>query len=113
MKRGDPELTFTLRGGGGGGKHARSDFHYGLPWGSESDESTTPRKKMIKTHPFSRLMDHAPAHHAFPTYHHEHDRSCSSGDEAAATAAISPSTPPIFNHRNARRRKGIPHRAPF
>lgn len=106
IKRGDPELTFTLRGAGG--KQGSYINNNGLEWGSESDQSTTPSKKRMKTHVFSRLMDHgaAPAHHVFST----HDQS--SGDEAA-TVTISPSTPPIFNHRNSRRRKGIPHRAPF
>ncbi|GMN34636.1 hypothetical protein TIFTF001_004804 [Ficus carica] len=126
MKRGDPELTFTLRGGGGG-KHGRAadinNNNNGLQmqWGSESDESTaTPKRKKLKTdHVFSRLMDHGHSHPALPTHHyhqhhHHHHRSYSSGDEAAAAAAsISPSTPPIFNHCNARRRKGIPHRAPL
>ncbi|KAJ4889306.1 PLATZ transcription factor family protein [Raphanus sativus] len=27
--------------------------------------------------------------------------------------SFSPGTPPIYNHRNSSRRKGIPHRAPF
>ncbi|KAK9270121.1 hypothetical protein L1049_025695 [Liquidambar formosana] len=96
MKRGDPELSFTL-----GPKHNRDAFH----GGSESDESSTP-KKIRKSHVFNRLMDE-------PAISSDvGDKSCpSSGDEAIHN--ISPATPPIFNHRNAHRRKGVPHRAPF
>lgn len=94
MKRGDPDLTFTLRM-----KHNKDGFH-----GSESDESSTPKK--IRRPPiFSRLME------GLTIYTDSGERSSSSGDEAATK--LSPATPPIYNHRNARRRKGIPHRAPF
>ncbi|XP_015880017.1 protein RGF1 INDUCIBLE TRANSCRIPTION FACTOR 1 [Ziziphus jujuba] len=90
MKRGDPDLTFTLRM-----KNSRDGgFHF--HGGSESDESSTP-KKIQKRHIFN--VDGG-------------ERSCSSGDDTNINS-ISPSTPPIFNHHNARRRKGIPHRAPF
>lgn len=92
MKRGDADLTFTVRM-----KHNRDPFL----GGSESDESSTP-KKIRKTHAFNRLMD------GLSLYSSDGH---SSGDDAATN--ISPSTPPIYNHRNARRRKGIPHRAPF
>lgn len=92
MKRGDPELTFLLKTG----KHNRGGSE-------ESDESWTP-KKMLRTNVFNRLM--------IDDMNDGGDqRSWSSGDETASN--ISPSTPPIFNHRNANRRKGIPHRAPF
>ncbi|KAG5542674.1 hypothetical protein RHGRI_015715 [Rhododendron griersonianum] len=105
MKRGDPELTFTLRL-----KHNRDALHGGF----ESDESSTPTK-ICRMHVFNRLV-------AGPTI--SSDDGCNdggggdkfsyytSGDEEA-TNSISPATPPIFNHRNSRRRKGIPHRAPF
>lgn len=89
MNRGDPDLSFTLRV-----KHSRD--------GSESDESSTP-KKIQKRHIFNRLMDGSGTNISGDGF--------SSGDEA--NNSISPSTPPIFNHNNARRRKGIPHRAPF
>lgn len=92
MKRGDPDLTFTLRM-----KHNRDPYSVG----SESDESSTP-KKIQKTQTFNRLMD------GLSIYSSDGQ---SSGDEA--TTKLSPSTPPIDNLRNARRRKGIPHRAPF
>lgn len=103
MKRGDPELTFTLK------MKQNRDAYFG--GGSESDESSTP-KKIRKTQIFNRLMDGL----SISTYGHknergDHQRSSSSGDEAVTN--ISPATPPIYNHRNARRRKGIPHRAPF
>lgn len=101
MKRGDPDLTFALRM-----KHSRDPFL----GGSESDESTTP-KKIRKTHIFNRLMDGLSIHSSDGHNNDGGERSSSSGDDA--TNNISPATPPIFNHRNARRRKGIPHRAPF
>ncbi|CAN7021695.1 hypothetical protein IGI04_022774 [Brassica rapa subsp. trilocularis] len=102
MKRGDQSLTFSLRG-----KHGRE-----YQGGSESDEATTPTK-LRKTNAFNRLMsglsistvrldDYGPGG--------DH-RSLSSGDEGGFS--FSPGTPPIYNHRNSSRRKGIPHRAPF
>lgn len=101
MKRGDLDLTFTLRV-----KH-KDGFH----GGSESDESSTP-KKIRRTPNFNRLMEgltiYRQSHH---NTNEGAERSCSSGDEA--TTKLSPATPPIYNHGNARRRKGIPHRAPF
>ena len=101
MKRGVPDLTFTLRM-----KHNRDSFHVG----SESDESSTP-KKIQRTLMFNRSMVDSPAISSDGHYNYGGERSYSSGDEAITN--ISPGTPPIFNHRNARRRKGIPHRAPF
>ncbi|OMP00906.1 hypothetical protein COLO4_12274 [Corchorus olitorius] len=94
-KRGDRELTFTLRCS----KHGKDGGY------SESDESSTP-KKIRKTHFFNRLMDGLSL---------SSDKNDGSGDDEAITPTnnISPATPPIFNHRNARRRKGIPHRSPF
>ncbi|XP_059634426.1 protein RGF1 INDUCIBLE TRANSCRIPTION FACTOR 1-like isoform X2 [Cornus florida] len=100
MKRGDPELTFTVRM-----KHNRDTFQGGF----ESDESSTP-KKMCRPHVFNRLIN-GPIF-AFVDGPNYAGSSCStSGDETMNN--ISPATPPIFNHRNSRRRKGIPHRAPF
>ncbi|XP_041020386.1 protein RGF1 INDUCIBLE TRANSCRIPTION FACTOR 1-like [Juglans microcarpa x Juglans regia] len=101
MKRGEPELTFTLRV-----KHNRDSFN----GGSESEESTTP-KKIRKKHTFSRMMMmDSPAISAAAHFYYGGERSSCSGDESTTT--ISPATPPIFNHSNAGRRKGIPHRAP-
>lgn len=100
MKRGDdPDLTFTLKP-----KHGRD----ALSGDFESDESSTP-KKPRKSPFFSRLMDGT----AFFTDSKidRGERLTWSGDDAPAS--ISPGTPPIYNHSNARRRKGIPHRAPF
>ncbi|KAK2661009.1 hypothetical protein Ddye_007542 [Dipteronia dyeriana] len=99
MRRGDPELTFTLRT-----KH-KDPYHGG---GSESDESSTPRK-IRRTPMFSRLMEGLSI---YPSSDYGDHKYCSSsGDDT--TPKLSPATPPIYNHGNARRRKGIPHRAPF
>lgn len=59
---------------------------------------------------FSRLMDGNAMKYQGRTQ--REGTSSSSGDEEGTTN-MSPSTPPIYNHNNARRRKGIPHRAPF
>ncbi|KAK6939141.1 PLATZ transcription factor [Dillenia turbinata] len=96
IKRGDSELTFSLRM-----KHNRDAFH-----GSDSEEDSIPKKIQRTQVMFPRLSFDALQHDAVG------DKCSSSGDEAAISC-ISPATPPIFNHRNARRRKGIPHRAPF
>lgn len=104
MKRGEPDLTFTLRM-----KHTRDGFH----GGSESDESSTPRK-IRRTNIFNRMMMDSPAISSDGHNNYGGERSPSSGDEATTNISrFSPATPPIFNHHNARRRKGIPHRAPF
>ncbi|CAL9128499.1 unnamed protein product [Musa acuminata var. zebrina] len=80
----DPDLTFALRP-----KPGREWMH-----GSESDESSTPRK-VRKTLAFGRSIV-VPAASA-------------AGSEGGS---ISPGTPPILSYRTSRR-KGIPHRAPF
>lgn len=93
----DPELTFALR------PKPTNDLMF---QGSESDDTSTP-KKLQKMSVFNRLMYPATLSDAVHKY-------SSSGDEARNyTGDISPDTPPIINYRNARRRKGIPHRAPF
>ncbi|GAV65803.1 PLATZ domain-containing protein [Cephalotus follicularis] len=99
INRGDSDLTFTLRI-----KPNRDAFH----GGSESDESYTP-KKIRRTLAFDRLMEGRTL--SCDTHINDMERSSSSGDEIATK--LSPATPPIYNHSNARRRKGIPHRAPF
>ncbi|XP_019186170.1 PREDICTED: uncharacterized protein LOC109180910 isoform X1 [Ipomoea nil] len=88
MKRGDQELTFTLRT-----KQMNRD---GFSGSELSDESSTPKKNRRDYSIFNqiRALSYKP------------------GDEIV-TNIISPATPPIFNHHNSRRRKGIPHRAPF
>ncbi|XVE69547.1 hypothetical protein DITRI_Ditri10aG0000300 [Diplodiscus trichospermus] len=91
MKRGDPELTFSLRA-----KHNRCKE---LLYGWESDESSTPKKMRKRMDGLALSSD-------------DMRYTNSSGDEETI-ATISPTAPPIFNHRNARRRKGIPQRAPF
>ncbi|CAN0837432.1 Protein RGF1 INDUCIBLE TRANSCRIPTION FACTOR 1 [Linum grandiflorum] len=101
MKRGDQSLSFSLRE-----KHGRDDeFQVDDGGVSDSDECSTP-KKIRRTNFFNRLMDRLSIHSPDPF---NEGREISSGDDDN----ISPSTPPIFNHRNARRRKGVPHRAPF
>lgn len=87
MKRGDTELTFTQR-------MKQNNRDSAFPSLEVSDESSTPKKNRRDYNIFSRAIDIR----ALPY---------KSGDE------ISPATPPIFNHNNSRRRKGIPHRAPF
>lgn len=97
MKRGDPELTFTLRVT----KHNRDTYH-----GSESDESSTP-KKIRKSYAFNRLMDEL----AISSDRRHNNEAMDEEEEGIHN--MTPTTPPIFNHRNSSRRKGIPHRAPF
>ncbi|KAG7590362.1 hypothetical protein ISN44_As07g025350 [Arabidopsis suecica] len=99
MKR-DPSLTFSLRG-----KHGRE---YEGEW--ESDEATTPTK-IRKTSAFNRLMSGLSISTVKCDYLSGDQPSSSSGDESGFN--FSPGTPPIYNHRNSSRRKGVPHRAPF
>ncbi|XP_073102245.1 protein RGF1 INDUCIBLE TRANSCRIPTION FACTOR 1 isoform X2 [Elaeis guineensis] len=84
----DPGLSFVLRP-----KSSRDWLH-----GSESDESSTPRK-VRKMSPTMAI-----------------DRWRWSDDEGGkftmSTTGISPGTPPIISYRTSRR-KGIPRRAPF
>ncbi|XP_010471813.1 PREDICTED: uncharacterized protein LOC104751556 [Camelina sativa] len=103
MKRGgnDPSLTFSLRG-----KHGRE---YEGEW--ESDEATTPTKIRKTTCAFNRLMSGLSISTVRFDYLSGDQRSSSSGDESGFN--LSPGTPPIYNHRNSSRRKGVPHRAPF
>lgn len=96
MKRGNESLSFCLKG-----KHGRE-----YEVGSESDEATTPTK-IRKTCAFSRLMSGLSISAVKCDYFSGDQRSLSSGDD------LSPGTPPIYNHRNSSRRKGVPHRAPF
>ncbi|XP_020081531.1 uncharacterized protein LOC109705199 [Ananas comosus] len=87
MKR-DPELSFTLRP-----KPNRDSLH-----GSESDESSTPRKVRRTTGFMNRSIEIPMA---------------PSDDEGGhLTSSISPGTPPIISYRTSRR-KGTPQRAPF
>ncbi|XP_068648983.1 protein RGF1 INDUCIBLE TRANSCRIPTION FACTOR 1-like [Aristolochia californica] len=96
----DPELSFALRP-----KHSRDSF---MGW--ESEDSSTP-KKLRKTSLFNRSIEVAISREG---NRDAMDKYSSSSDEGGNfTSMISPATPPIVNHRNARRRKGIPHRAPF
>ncbi|KAI4320890.1 hypothetical protein MLD38_034325 [Melastoma candidum] len=102
MKRGDHGLTFSLKYKAVGKDPAL------YPGESESDESSGPKRP--KRSPFSgRLTD------GFVVFSYPHggrEGPSFSGDETNAMS-LSPDTPPIYNHSNARRRKGTPHRAPF
>ncbi|XP_004300080.1 PREDICTED: uncharacterized protein LOC101308091 [Fragaria vesca subsp. vesca] len=97
MERGDPDLSFTVRFP----KGTQMNQMYNHIRGSESDESTTPKKIAKTTQMFNRLM--------------MGESNATSSDDEATANNLSPSTPPLYNDRNAgrRRRKGIPHRAPF
>ncbi|GFQ00279.1 hypothetical protein PHJA_002171900 [Phtheirospermum japonicum] len=93
MERGDnSEATFSLKA-----KHGRDMF----------EESESPRKIHRGMSVFSRFMMDGPTFSSYNTS----GSSSSSGDEAGHN--LSPATPPLFNHSNSSRRKGIPHRAPF
>ncbi|CAN6932014.1 unnamed protein product [Brassica oleracea] len=100
MKRGIQSLTFSLKG-------KREREYLG---GSESDEATTPTK-IRKTCAFNRLMSGLLICTVKSDYFSGDQRCTSSGDESGFN--LSPGTPPIYNHRNSSRRKGVPHRAPF
>ncbi|KAM0004231.1 putative transcription repressor PLATZ family [Helianthus debilis subsp. tardiflorus] len=102
MKRGDRELSFTHKM-----KHGRDGY--------ESYEPLTPTPKKVKrSHLFNQLIDtHIFQYNLYGRNGHSDmsSSSTSTGDET--TAIMSPGTPPLFNHRNSSRRKGIPRRAPF
>ncbi|KAF5794421.1 putative transcription repressor PLATZ family [Helianthus annuus] len=101
MKRGDRELSFTHKM-----KHGRDGY--------ESYEPLTPTPKKVKrSHLFNQLIDtHIFQYNLYGRNgHSDMSSSSTSGDET--TAIMSPGTPPLFNHRNSSRRKGIPRRAPF
>lgn len=83
MKRGDKELTLSVRM-----KHGREEM-YDDEFGSDDYEPSTPRK-MLRP---SFMLD----------WEEEGGRRSSS---------LSPATPPLYNHSNSSRRKGVPHRAP-
>lgn len=94
IKQGDSELTFALKA-----KNNKDPL--------ESDESGTP-KKVRRTHAFNYLIMDDPA-----IFGSQGTERYSNSEDDDSAGNISPATPPIYNHRNARRRKGIPHRAPF
>ncbi|OVA01054.1 Protein of unknown function DUF597 [Macleaya cordata] len=93
MKRGDPDLTFNLRI-----KYNRDSFH-----NSESEDSSTPKKLRM-----NRLIDTQISSDGSKDSGENYSRF---NDEMAFN--LSPATPPINSYRTGRRRKGIPHRAPF
>lgn len=103
--RGDRELTFALKA-----KDHRDGFYE-----SEFDGPSTPIK-IQKNHFFNRFTDVSMFSNDSPRFYfggYDRYSGSTSGDEEQNYQCISPGTPPIFNHRNPSRRKGIPHRAPF
>ncbi|XP_026455743.1 uncharacterized protein LOC113356750 [Papaver somniferum] len=94
MRRGDQELTFSLRM-----KYNRDPFQNS---DTEDENSSTPKK-----HRKNRLIDiHIPSdgsNHSGETYSRFNEEN---------GVNLSPATPPINSYRT-NRRKGIPHRAPF
>lgn len=103
--RGEPELTFTLKG-----KHGRDEYNDFEPY-----EPSTP-KKIRRNNVFDRYLYTTMFSSDFRgIYGGVHDKSSSStsGDDEQGIHIMSPGTPPPFNHQNSSRRKGIPHRAPF
>ncbi|XXG46384.1 hypothetical protein AAC387_Pa02g1247 [Persea americana] len=96
----DPSLTFSIRP-----KHSRDSAFQE----SESDDSSTP-KKLHNTANFNRWIDSIQSNGQKDIA----DKVFNSGDESMNSAgSSSTATPPIINYRTSRRRKGIPHRAPF
>lgn len=103
--QGDPELTFMLKAKDSGDGFNESEF----------EEASTPIK-IQKKHLFNRFTDASMySNDSSHIYIGGYDKYCgsTSGDEEHTYQCISPGTPPIFNHQNPSRRKGIPHRAPF
>ncbi|KAL8514484.1 hypothetical protein ACS0TY_013554 [Phlomoides rotata] len=96
MRRGDKELTFSLKGVNIN-KHKREEMFDDSS--SDSDEyPTTPSKRANVYNP--RSWD-------------RRGSTLMSGSGCSDDNNMSPATPPPFNHTNSSRRKGIPHRAPF
>ncbi|KAM3341487.1 protein RGF1 INDUCIBLE TRANSCRIPTION FACTOR 1 [Capsicum galapagoense] len=100
IRRGDEELTFAVK----------AKTNQGFEYSDES--STTPKKKQRRD---DRVM------FGFRHLNIEEGTTNSDGEEEEEEEeanlhviySMSPDTPPIYNHRNSSRRKGIPHRAPF
>ncbi|MCD7461121.1 hypothetical protein HAX54_045331 [Datura stramonium] len=102
---GDKELTFRVK------VKTNQGFEY-------SDESSTPKKKQRRDRVmfgFRHLNIEGGRH--MHTYSDDKSNINSADDDEEDNVhmihSISPDTPPIYNHRNSSRRKGIPHRAPF
>ncbi|KAF4370503.1 hypothetical protein CsatB_007866 [Cannabis sativa] len=130
MKRGDKDLTFMMKSSSSSsstttitistmiGKHMKKrmkenntnlNINGNGNRGSESEDSwsTIPKNKKKKKRKMT--IDEKGHHH----HHQKMMMMMMKQSSENGTSNISPSTPPIFNHRNASRRKGIPHRAPF
>ncbi|KAK4767993.1 hypothetical protein SAY87_003134 [Trapa incisa] len=97
MKRGGSELTFTAR--------AKNCSQKSIAGESESDEPPTPKKMRWPWPP--QHNDRHPIVGYTTVFSDGRQRRDDS------VSHLSPLTPPIYNHSNARRRKGVPHRAPF
>ncbi|KAG9136974.1 hypothetical protein Leryth_013825 [Lithospermum erythrorhizon] len=96
IKRGHPELTFTV------GMKPDMGSHYGLESDNESSTPKKIRKKYLNVP--SCFYDYGSSDGVAET---------SPRSVAEVNTIFSPETPPIYNHRNSSRRKGIPHRSPF
>ncbi|KAI4339984.1 hypothetical protein MLD38_024866 [Melastoma candidum] len=98
MRRGDANISFSPR--------PKAGEMENLSAGAESDESSTPGK-VRKTEHSGCPTNVVPS----PDQKRDgHDRSSSSVDETNAENAADASP---FDHRNSRKRKGTPRRAPF
>lgn len=93
IRRGDEELTFTVK--------VKTNEYW--------DESSTPKKKQRRD---NRVM-FGFSHLNIEEGHAYKSSTNSEEEEETNLRSMSPDTPPIYNHSNSNRRKGIPHRAPF
>lgn len=87
VKRGDKELTLSVRV-----KHGREEM-YDDEFESDDYECSTPRKMQR------------------PSYVLLWEEEGGGGGNSSG-GSLSPATPPLYNHTNSSRRKGVPHRAP-
>lgn len=114
MKPHEAELTLTVAAGT---KHGREETET-FPGGSESDESSSPNNKIRKGKQQQLLGFHGWLN-GLTLSSDSTSTTSGGGDEAignngnSTNYKMSPATPPIVNHRNSRRRKGVPHRSPF
>lgn len=111
MKPYEPELTLLVATGTKHSREATTTY----PGSESDDQSSSPNNKIRKGQQqrFHGWLDGLALS--------SDSTSTTGGDEAANNSSsststnykMSPATPPIVNHRNSRRRKGVPHRSPF
>ncbi|KAL6549207.1 hypothetical protein OROHE_009052 [Orobanche hederae] len=105
MKRGEIEATFSLKATTTTTNKHKRDVLFDDEYDSDVELPTPPRKAKAVSSRFSDFETMSSG---------SRSRSSSSwGEFDASGQNLSPSTPPLFNHSNSSRRKGIPHRAPF